>query len=251
MAFFIMLYSMSQLDIKKFEAMTGSVQAQLGGGGLLQGSQSASPGPEIRTGAPGIAPSLGGRDTAGPRSLARDLRPLARAAGLGLSTNGDQVTLSLPSARLQFAAGSADLTPAAQAILRKLAKVLAQRPCRVQVSGHTCDLPVSSDKYHSNWELSADRARNVAFYLIHLGAVSAENCSFMGYADTRPLQANTSARRRAGNRRVEIAMEPLEAPDDGASATDADEPDDEPDDATTPVPKIDIRPKLGPVTPHD
>ena len=56
MVFFIMLYSMSQLDLKKFSAVTGSIQAQLGGTGVLEGSMNSEQGPEPRSGSPGIIP---------------------------------------------------------------------------------------------------------------------------------------------------------------------------------------------------
>jgi chemotaxis protein MotB len=252
MAFFIMLYAMSQLDIKKFEAMTGSVQAQLGGSGLLHGAQNAKPAPEIRSGTPGIAPSLGARDTAASgKSLRQELAPIARKAGMKLTGEGDEVTVSVPTAQLRFAAGSADLTQPGREVLKRLATVLAKGRYEVKVGGHTCDLPVKNEHYNSNWELSADRARNVAFYLISLGAMSAKNCTVMGYADTQPLVADDSEAHRARNRRVEIMIRPLadevaadtEAPAATPAATSAA--------ATSPPGNqagVDIAPHLSPVS---
>jgi chemotaxis protein MotB len=52
----------------------------------------------------------------------------------------------------------------------------------------------------------------VAFYLITLGAVAAQHCTVMGYADTQPLVPNNSEAHRARNRRVEIAIRPLDSP---------------------------------------
>ena len=243
MAFFIMLYAMSQLDIKKFEAMTGSVQAQLGGSGMLQGAQSPKPSPEIRTGTPGIAPSFDNRDTGAAReSLRQELAPIARKAGITLSTKGDEVTLSVPATQLRFAAGSADLTAAGQEVLRRLAKVLAQGRYEVKVGGHTCDLPVHTERYNSNWELSADRARNVAFYLITLGGVSAKHCTVMGYADTQPLVPNDSEAHRARNRRVEIAIRPLAASAEETPVATATQPAAAP--ATTPAPAASGQPAV-------
>jgi chemotaxis protein MotB len=81
----------------------------------------------------------------------------------------------------------------------------------VKVTGHTCSYPTHNARYPSNWELSSDRARNVGLFLVRRGAVSPDNCSFMGFADTRPLVANDSVVHHARNRRVEIVLRPLSA----------------------------------------
>jgi chemotaxis protein MotB len=215
MAFFIMLYSMSQIDLKKFSAMTGSVQAQLGGTGILEGSMNSEKGPELRSGSPGIMPSLSGQPAALKQALDRDLGALTAEAGLKISANADEVKLSLPATTLHFASGSAQPTKSMLRVLQRLAAVLSRIDCAVKVTGHTCNLPVQNTQYQSNWELSADRARNVAFLLIRYGGVSAKYCSFMGMADSQPLAPNDTEAHRALNRRVEITLKSR----DGVRAT--------------------------------
>jgi chemotaxis protein MotB len=229
MAFFIMLYSMSQVDLKKFSAMTGSVQAQLGGTGLLEGSMNSEQGPELRSGSPGIMPSLG--TVALKQSLEKDLGPLMADSGLTITANDNEVKLSLPATVLHFASGSAEPTKGMLRVLQRLAAALSRTDCAVKVTGHTCNLPVQNTQYHSNWELSADRARNVAFRLIRYGGVSARQCSFMGLADSQPLAPNDTEARRALNRRVEISLKPMDA-----AGTAKDKP--------TQTNAVDIRPHL-------
>lgn len=243
MALFIMLYSMSQLDIKKFDAMTGAVQAQLGGTGILKGAMNPSPGPEQRSGAPGIMPQLGGSPATLKKKLAQELEPLMASAGLTIANTADGVTISIPATILHFAAGSADPTPAMLVVLQKLAKALGQQRGRLKVTGHTCSLPVHNQRYQSNWELSADRARNVAFRLIDYGGVRAENCSFMGLADTAPVAANDTEEHRQFNRRVEITIQALAPPATGTE--DRNKPA-EPATAkqAEPAHTVDIRPHL-------
>ncbi len=207
MAFFIMLYSMSQLDLKKFDAMTGAVQAQLGGTGVLKGSMNVAQGPEQRTGTPGIMPMLGGGPGSLKRTLAKELRPLV--SGLQITARNGEVTVVLPATTVYFAPGSAEPSQAMLRALDAIAKALKQDRHAVRVTGHTCSLPVRNGRYSSNWELSADRARNVAFRLIRSGAVTAEHCSYMGLADTHPAFPNDSEAHRARNRRVEIKITPL------------------------------------------
>jgi len=213
MAFFIMLYSMSQLDLKKFDAMTGAVQAQLGGSGVLKGSVSVTQAPGKHTGVPGIMPTAGGGgQRALKQALADRLQPLV--GGLRISSDGDGVKVTLPATRLYFAPGSATPTTAMLRALQALAETLAGGAAgppgsfTVRVVGHTCNLPVHNGSYDSNWELSTDRARNVAFRLIRYGAVRAQDCSVMGLADTQPAFPNDTEERRARNRRVEISIQP-------------------------------------------
>ncbi|MEI6501261.1 MAG: flagellar motor protein MotB [Armatimonadota bacterium] len=246
MALFIMLYSMSQLDIKKFDAMTGAVQAQLGGTGILKGAMNPSPGPEQRSGTPGIMPQLGGSPAALKKKLARELEPLMASAGLTIANTADGVTISIPATIVHFAAGSADPTPAMLAVLRTLAKTLARHRGKLTITGHTCNLPVHNERYQSNWELSADRARNVAFRLIDYGGVRAGNCSFMGLADTSPVAANDTEEHRQRNRRVEIRIEALPVTQPVPKPSEkADEPGEtgaEP--GAAPSGPVDIRPHL-------
>lgn len=246
MAFFIMLYAMSQLDIKKFDAMTGSVQAQLGGTGILKGSMNANPGPEQRSGAPGIMPQLGGSPAALKKKLEKELKPLMSGAGLTIASTADSVTISLPASVVHFAAGSAEPTPAMLAVLRQLARTLARHRSRVKITGHTCSLPVHNERYQSNWELSADRARNVAFRLIDYGGIRAGRCSFMGLADTVPVAANDTEADRQRNRRVEVTIEALRSAPSAARAREETGMQDATgsDEKTGPSGPVDIRPHL-------
>ena len=83
---------------------------------------------------------------------------------------------------------------------------------QVEVEGHTDDLPISSARYPSNWELSTARAGAAARYLIDHG-VPAARIRAVGYAETRPLVPNDSRENRGKNRRVEFlfARDPQEA----------------------------------------
>ncbi len=86
---------------------------------------------------------------------------------------------------------------------------------RVVVAGHTDDIPISTDWYRSNWELASSRAVTVAHYMLENKGVDPGRLVIEGYADTRPLVANTSAENRAKNRRVEIILEQDELPGPG------------------------------------
>lgn len=211
MAFFIMLYSMSQIDIKKFSAVASSVRAELGGTALLTGSTGVGTGMPMGKDTAGIAPTIGPKVAADlARSINEEIGRLGSGMGIEVSDSGNgEVTISLPGSALLFAPGSAELTAGTLRVLAGMLPAIARRNCQVKVSGHTDDLPLRSSTYASNWELSADRARNIALYLVKHRAVSSDHCSFMGYADTQPLLPNISEANRARNRRVEISLRPL------------------------------------------
>ena len=133
---------------------------------------------------------------------------MSKSSGLEVISRGEDVIVRIPTTELLFARGSAELTAAMIEVLDRLIQPVRTQQCSVKVEGHTCNLPIASARYPSNWELSSDRARNIALYLVRQGGLSPDNFSFMGYADTRPLVPNASEGQRRRNRRVEIILHP-------------------------------------------
>ena len=76
----------------------------------------------------------------------------------------------------------------------------------VRIEGHTDDLPIQSEIYPSNWELSSARACAVARYLISSKNLDSSLISAIGYAENKPLVPNDSQENRKKNRRVEIII---------------------------------------------
>jgi len=115
----------------------------------------------------------------------------------------DLVILTFPE-RIVFDPGQAQLKPAAQTTLDKVASFIKERPYLiVEVQGHTDDQPISNTRYPSNWELSVDRATQVAKALIGLG-VNPTHLSVKGFGEYHSLYPNDSDENRLKNRRVEI-----------------------------------------------
>jgi chemotaxis protein MotB len=76
----------------------------------------------------------------------------------------------------------------------------------VKIEGHTDSLPINSEAYPSNWELSSARASSVLRYLLSRYNLNNENLSAIGYADSHPIASNNTPEGRNKNRRVEIAV---------------------------------------------
>jgi chemotaxis protein MotB len=110
------------------------------------------------------------------------------------------------SDRLLFASASAELNPEALPLLRVVAGVLRGISSDVRVEGHTDDVPVLSERYATNWELSSARATTVLRFLVEEGDVEARRMVAAGYAEFRPLASNTTPEGRALNRRADIVL---------------------------------------------
>ncbi len=91
-------------------------------------------------------------------------------------------------------------------VIRQVFDLLNQFNYDVKIEGHTDDTPIRTDRFPSNWELSASRAAEVARMFVEPG-FSAENLSIEGLAQFRPKVPNTSPMNRATNRRIEIVYQ--------------------------------------------
>lgn len=108
--------------------------------------------------------------------------------------------------KTSFGSGAADLRMSFRPILDNVGKVLKETEGRIIVSGHTDDVPIATDRYRSNWELSAGRAVSVVHELIFVSHIPSERFTVEGLAETRPIVANDSVENRSRNRRVEIKL---------------------------------------------
>lgn len=140
-------------------------------------------------------------------SIEKDLAALLSrdqgARELTVSRADNAVTLTFPEGII-FDPGYARLKPSAQSTLGRVARFIQERSSLfAEVQGHTDDRPIKSRRYPSNWELSVDRATQVAKTLIGLG-VNPSRLSVKGFGEYHPLYPNDSDEHRLKNRRVEI-----------------------------------------------
>lgn len=107
---------------------------------------------------------------------------------------------------LIFGLGESTLSPQSLAALQNITEVIRKTPYMINVVGHTDNVPMSSGKFPSNWELSVARASSVARFLINEMGMNPNQFVVSGYASYRPVKPNTSATNRSINRRVEIII---------------------------------------------
>lgn len=107
-----------------------------------------------------------------------------------------------------FASGSATLGAEGRSVLAEVGTVLAEFPDRrFQVEGHTDNVPIATERFPSNWELSSARALAVVRLLAREG-VDPANISGAAYGEYQPVASNDDREGRRRNRRIEIVMLP-------------------------------------------
>lgn len=107
-----------------------------------------------------------------------------------------------------FPPGSAALSKVGEDTIREVGAVLASIPDReFQIDGHTDNVPITTDRFPSNWDLGAARAITVTRLLIDAG-LPADRVSAASYGDTVPVDTNETKEGRAQNRRIEIVIVP-------------------------------------------
>jgi chemotaxis protein MotB len=229
MAFFVMMYGLSILDLKKFDQFKAGVAKQLGKSPIMDGGQG------ILIAGTGVAESSAPPIGAGNRKGADDapqttgdvnrqnLPELANKVQKGLTAAGLQGTVEAETDprglvlyvanRTLFKSGSAYLEYDGRRVLDQLALVLAPIDNQVIVEGHTDSVPIRpGGTFPSNWELSTSRATQVLRWMVEGRGLPAVRFSAAGYADTRPRYPNDSPVHRADNRRVEIVVVAADQP---------------------------------------
>ncbi|MBV2091302.1 MAG: type VI secretion system protein TssL, long form [Candidatus Thiodiazotropha sp. (ex Ctena orbiculata)] len=105
-----------------------------------------------------------------------------------------------------FPSGRANLNPDFFEVISKITEVIATTPGKIIVAGHTDNIPISTRRFRSNWELSSARAVTVVHAMLSNASIEEDRFLIQGYADSQPLVDNETAENRAQNRRVELVI---------------------------------------------
>ncbi|MCG7945026.1 MAG: type VI secretion system protein TssL, long form [Candidatus Thiodiazotropha taylori] len=105
-----------------------------------------------------------------------------------------------------FPSGRANLNPEFFEVISKITEVIATTPGKIIVAGHTDNIPISTRRFRSNWELSSARAVTVVHAMLSNASIEEDRFLIQGYADSQPLVDNETAENRAQNRRVELVI---------------------------------------------
>ena len=217
LCFFVLLYSFSTLDAKKFEQMAQSMSAAFN----VVPSAPSTPSPMETTGVGEgtLNPERGDvseiKDSTGFK-VSRQMLALMQKTEeaiknerltdeIKVTSNERGVVISF-SEQILFDEGSARVHPEALRILYKLGALLENLPNQLSVEGHTdSSLPVNS-VYGDNWGLSAARAAAIASYLNASIKIDQDRLMAVGLAASRPTVPNDTAEHMRLNRKVDIVI---------------------------------------------
>jgi chemotaxis protein MotB len=208
-AFFVVMYASSQADKGRQQMISDSVKRALQKdelvtkiAGILGGSvDNKGMGNAQWRGPGGRQPDL--RPTL--EKLLNELKQEIKSGSVQLQMTNRGLVVSLRQAAF-FPSGDDGVYETALPALAKVAESL--RPLRnpIRLEGHTDSMPIQTDRFRSNWDLSAARAISVMALLEERYQVERGRMAVMGYGDTVPIADNETEEGRTKNRRVDIIV---------------------------------------------
>ena len=201
LTFFILLVSFSSIQETKFHEAVGSLQGALGVLSQL---------PKVPVKMDIDKPTRRGDVDSEKlnkqlKALKQQIEALKKSDTVNISRSEKGMAIRLDDQAL-FDLGKATLRPEAGELLDMLAATLLEFPNPVRIEGHTDNLPIHSEQFPSNWELSSARAAAVLRHFQDQG-LDPRRLSAVGMGEWRPVASNDTPTERARNRRVEIFME--------------------------------------------
>lgn len=190
LGFFVLIVSMSIISQEKFEAVSEAINQ-----GLLKKEEQNQPLKELN------------------QNLTSTLQSHQVLPHEALDLGENYLKIELPGKTL-FATGSAELGDKSTQLIAAIAdniKAFQLEGFNIEIEGHTDKIPIHSNRFPSNWELSSSRAISVLRVFLDQG-VDSNKLKAIGYADTRPKVANLDDQgnpiptNQQQNRRVEIKI---------------------------------------------
>ncbi|MFD2673440.1 flagellar motor protein MotB [Marinicrinis sediminis] len=106
-----------------------------------------------------------------------------------------------------FPSGSASVKSEAEKVAKAIGQMLEGYPeYKVLVAGHTDNVPISTEEFPSNWDLSSKRALNFMKIILGNTSLDPKNFSPIGYGEYHPIADNSTNAGRQQNRRVEVSI---------------------------------------------
>ncbi|NMB44859.1 MAG: OmpA family protein [Firmicutes bacterium] len=208
LTFFVLLYSFSTVDVQKFRAIIAAFQGTLG---VLDGGKTISNMPAVNEGTIDIdsAFDISEKEIQQIQALYEEVQSLIAEGQLPgtveLFTEERGLVVRFAD-RAFFDLGKADIRADALPILKQVAEILRPLPNHVRVEGHTDNLPIHTERFPSNWELSTARATSVIRFLVEEMHLDPERLSAAGYGEYRPVDTNETVVGKARNRRVDLVI---------------------------------------------
>ncbi len=206
LCFFVLLFSFSEIDARKFEAIVRSFQGSLG---ILEGGKTIDEDQFVNQ-------ASQSNRLFREQEEAESMDWLYQRLGSFIQENNLDATVILGieergliirfTDQVLFDSGKAVIKKEAREIMTTIGEILKQSEKYIRVEGHTDNVPINTSKYPSNWELSTARAVNVVKFFIEDSDIPPERLSAAGYGEYHPIVPNDSSENRQKNRRVDVVI---------------------------------------------
>lgn len=233
LCFFVLLFSMSSVDVEKFELVVASLQssfsilpsggASIGDGMMVSSGVSQLPMLDVyynemanskdeteQEGEKDLKEEYQENALAESEEMAEHIEKLAEQYGIQnqveIDFNAEYVLINL-NGTLLFDSGKSELKTEANPLIEKIGKILqSYNKNMIEVEGHTDNVPISTTKYKDNNVLSMFRALTVADFLREVTMITPSHIKSSGRGEYVPIADNSTPEGRARNRRVEIKI---------------------------------------------
>lgn len=218
LAMFIVLFGMSNVDSQKFQQLSEAFNSVLTGGkGVLDHNSMINKNDNTSMVTEDVTRALNKKMNDLKRQEEENLEALKKRLDTYIEKNGltDQLDTKLNQSQLMitisdialFPSGEAEVKPEARILAKEIAKMLEEFPdYEVFVSGHTDNVPISTNKFRDNWDLSSVRALNFMKILLLNDKLDPKMFIATGNGEYRPVASNDTNVGRAQNRRVEVSI---------------------------------------------
>jgi len=138
-------------------------------------------------------------------AIKKALDPEIKRREVSMSMRREGLVVSLKEMGF-FDSGSASIRPGSLDAIARLSAVLKTRPENLRIEGHTDDVPIHTPRFANNWELSTARATELIQLLITKYGIPPSHLSAAGYGEFHPVAENSTPEGRAQNRRLDVVI---------------------------------------------
>ncbi len=219
LTFFVLLFSFSTIDAKKWKAVVQSFRRTSD----IEGpTATLDPDfdyddvvfPVAATPEPSVSPET---DGAKMENLFNELYQKVRNHivingldfALNVTKDDDLIIIRITDTAL-FDSGQESIRPEALTLLDSIVTLFEEYDeaiQRIQIEGHTDNVPIHSARFKSNWDLSTSRAVSVVQYCIESSSLSPMKYTASGYGEYHPIADNDTEEGKAKNRRVDFVIQ--------------------------------------------
>ena len=203
-AFFTSLYAMSSVNEGKYRVLSDSLAVSFNSS-VHTSNASASGVSFVKQGSRNITSDFHNVFSNKYDKIKDALKELEKNKKLSFIVDENMLTIRISESVL-FTPGKDELLDEAHPVLDEVISILKGLPNSVRIEGHTDNIPINTERFPSNWDLSSARSIAILKYFIKEHGFAPSRLSALGYGEYRPIDTNDTPSGRLKNRRVDIMV---------------------------------------------